>query len=421
MKLEELAPPLADAAAHTAEIRNDVLAKAIIGSPRRRRPLRWALVAAIPAAVIGAVLVWPVAHNDPLTGAEARVQLDRLAVTAAETDAAAAGARVVHQVAVDKQVTPASEPDNFTNRLESWSTPDWTYRKTTDVVSGDLVEILKTGTPFRDTDIPLDEQERRTYIAKFAPMGDAETLWHFFSERSFGGAFGPRTTIAAMDILGATDGVTVELKDGLMIVSLKDEANDGTLSMTFDKVDAQLLKMESEGGHGVRHSLDVNKREDVDIVPAEILQRCEGKEPADEPRPVTCASNNVESALDPKFLERFAPVRVGHTTHFDKWYAGVWEDLSIAEAINDAAAGDTTNTRSLGDGVWQLSVGDFRIYYTRERPLPSEPMDLMLMLGGDASSEQADIARAHQLAEEMRAAWQRPLTDEEQSLGPEDE
>ena len=96
-------------------------------------------------------------------------------------------------------------------------------------------------------------------------------------------------------------------------------------------------------------------------------------------------------------------VEVLTTQVFDQWLRKLKDRqarLRIAERIDRLAHGNPGDTKPVGQGVWELRLTygpGYRVYYLQDGG------NLVLLLcGGDKSTQQADIERAHRLADE----WQ---------------
>lgn len=89
---------------------------------------------------------------------------------------------------------------------------------------------------------------------------------------------------------------------------------------------------------------------------------------------------------------------------FDTWLAKMRDRrgrLRIVERIDRLAGGNRGDAKSVGRGVWELrlTVGPgYRVYY-----LQDAGRRILLLCGGDKSTQQQDIARAHELADDYRA------------------
>lgn len=73
--------------------------------------------------------------------------------------------------------------------------------------------------------------------------------------------------------------------------------------------------------------------------------------------------------------------------------------VAIARRIEQAENGNLGKTRSVGSGVSEMKIDlgpGYRVYFTvRGREV------IVLLAGGDKSSQSADIRRAHALAKEV--------------------
>ena len=73
--------------------------------------------------------------------------------------------------------------------------------------------------------------------------------------------------------------------------------------------------------------------------------------------------------------------------------------IAIALRIDRAKAGNLGDAKSVGEGVSELRVdagAGYRVYFTMRRGVV-----VVLLAGGDKSTQQADIKRAKQLAKEV--------------------
>ncbi len=92
-----------------------------------------------------------------------------------------------------------------------------------------------------------------------------------------------------------------------------------------------------------------------------------------------------------------------HTTaEFDQWAARIKDKqaaFAIASRLNRAANGNLGDVKSLGDGVSEMRIfvgGGYRLYFTlRGGEL------VVLLCGGDKSSQQRDIKTAKELAKNL--------------------
>ena len=92
-----------------------------------------------------------------------------------------------------------------------------------------------------------------------------------------------------------------------------------------------------------------------------------------------------------------------HTTEvFDKWTAKLKDRqaaMAIALRLARVASGNFGNTKIIGDGVSELRIfvgPGYRIYYTiRNNEI------VILLCGGDKSTQQNDIKQAKELAKNL--------------------
>lgn len=93
---------------------------------------------------------------------------------------------------------------------------------------------------------------------------------------------------------------------------------------------------------------------------------------------------------------------IEQTETFRDWISSL-RDLSgriaILRRIDRVAHGNLGEIKPLGDGVSEMKIDkgpDYRVYYIRRGELV-----ILLLAGGDKSSQERDIKRAKQLAREM--------------------
>ena len=98
-------------------------------------------------------------------------------------------------------------------------------------------------------------------------------------------------------------------------------------------------------------------------------------------------------------------LKVLETTVYGEWIAGL-KDLRararIAVRIDRLANGNPGDAKSVGDGVAELRIDygpGYRVYFTRKGQLV-----VLLLCGGDKSSQDRDIAAAKALAKELKDA-----------------
>jgi putative addiction module killer protein len=93
---------------------------------------------------------------------------------------------------------------------------------------------------------------------------------------------------------------------------------------------------------------------------------------------------------------------IEQTEIFATWLAGLRDmrgKIAVARRLERAAAGILGDTKSVGDGVSELRIDvgpGYRVYFTLRRKVV-----IVLLAGGDKSSQTADIRRAKQLAKEV--------------------
>ena len=96
--------------------------------------------------------------------------------------------------------------------------------------------------------------------------------------------------------------------------------------------------------------------------------------------------------------------QIQQTAVFERWLLNLRDlraRISIARRIDRAAQGNFGDTRALGDGLSELRVDfgpGYRVYYMRRG---SEI--ILLMLGGDKSTQRQDIQIARTLMQEYRS------------------
>lgn len=97
-------------------------------------------------------------------------------------------------------------------------------------------------------------------------------------------------------------------------------------------------------------------------------------------------------------------VEVVRTADVDTWLRRLRDrkaKLRIVERLDRLAHGNPGNVRPVGHGVSELRLTygpGYRIYYVQEADRL-----ILLLCGGDKSTQHSDIEKAHQLAEEWRA------------------
>jgi putative addiction module killer protein len=94
--------------------------------------------------------------------------------------------------------------------------------------------------------------------------------------------------------------------------------------------------------------------------------------------------------------------QVQQTDVFSKWLAALRDPKGTARIvarIDSARLGNLGDSRSLGGGLHEMRIfagPGYRLYFARRGQVV-----IVLLCGGDKSSQQRDIARAKQLLAEM--------------------
>lgn len=93
---------------------------------------------------------------------------------------------------------------------------------------------------------------------------------------------------------------------------------------------------------------------------------------------------------------------IQQTKSFAKWHQSMRDlraKVAIARRIDRVKSGNLGDVKSVGEGISELrvSVGaGYRVYFTIRNGLI-----VVLLAGGDKSTQQADIKRARELAREV--------------------
>ncbi|WP_440972886.1 type II toxin-antitoxin system RelE/ParE family toxin [Pseudomonas koreensis] len=93
---------------------------------------------------------------------------------------------------------------------------------------------------------------------------------------------------------------------------------------------------------------------------------------------------------------------IQQTAVFRAWHASIRDlraRIAIARRIDRAAAGNLGDAKSVGDGVSELRVdvgAGYRVYFTKRNGAV-----IVLLAGGDKSTQRADIQRAKNMAKEV--------------------
>ncbi|MFV0436915.1 MAG: type II toxin-antitoxin system RelE/ParE family toxin [Desulfopila sp.] len=87
------------------------------------------------------------------------------------------------------------------------------------------------------------------------------------------------------------------------------------------------------------------------------------------------------------------------TVQFDNWLKKLRDRravLAIVQRLNRAALGNLGDTKALGDGVYEMRLflgPGYRLYYTLR-----DDIIILLLIGGDKSSQKKDIRLAQKIA-----------------------
>jgi len=98
-------------------------------------------------------------------------------------------------------------------------------------------------------------------------------------------------------------------------------------------------------------------------------------------------------------------ITVVKSATFDRWLRKLHDRRAAARVlvrIDRLAAGNPGDARPVGAGISELRIDygpGYRVYYLRE----GETL-VLLLTGGDKSSQSADIERAHEIARAWRDA-----------------
>ena len=96
-------------------------------------------------------------------------------------------------------------------------------------------------------------------------------------------------------------------------------------------------------------------------------------------------------------------VDVIRSATFDRWLSGLKDQRAAARVlvrINRLAAGNPGDVKPVGHGVSELRINcgpGYRVYYAQDGDRL-----ILLLTGGNKSSQDADIQHAHQIAEEWK-------------------
>jgi putative addiction module killer protein len=97
-------------------------------------------------------------------------------------------------------------------------------------------------------------------------------------------------------------------------------------------------------------------------------------------------------------------IEVRRTIEFTEWMGGLRDgraQKAIAVRIDRLAGGNPGDVKPVGHGVSELRiryVPSYRVYFVQRGNVL-----IILLCGGDKSSQDADIAKAHAMAEDLEA------------------
>ena len=101
------------------------------------------------------------------------------------------------------------------------------------------------------------------------------------------------------------------------------------------------------------------------------------------------------------YMDTMSPLRLVETTTFSRWLTGLKDyraKAAIVLRLKQVSVGQWGDVKSVGGGVselrWHLGPG-YRVYFTRQGD-----HIVLLLAGGDKSSQARDIAKAKALAKE---------------------
>ncbi len=98
-------------------------------------------------------------------------------------------------------------------------------------------------------------------------------------------------------------------------------------------------------------------------------------------------------------------VEVIRSETFDRWLRKLKDRRAVARAqvrIDRLAAGNPGDVKPVGSGVSELRIDygpGYRVYYLQDGDTP-----ILLLCGGDKSSQDRDIGEAQQIASEWKEA-----------------
>ena len=97
----------------------------------------------------------------------------------------------------------------------------------------------------------------------------------------------------------------------------------------------------------------------------------------------------------------FTVLQIAKSNRFDRWLSGLRDRVARAPAlvrIDRLGAGNAGDIRPVGDGLSELRIDfapGYRVYFMRKGALM-----IVLLAGGDKSTQEVDIKRAKAIAKE---------------------
>ena len=91
------------------------------------------------------------------------------------------------------------------------------------------------------------------------------------------------------------------------------------------------------------------------------------------------------------------------TPHYDRWFAKLRDNrarVAVGTRVRRLSLGNPGDVKFVGRGVLELRIDvgpGYRIYYMRSRKLV-----ILLLVGGDKSTQEEDIRKAIELADRAR-------------------
>jgi putative addiction module killer protein len=98
------------------------------------------------------------------------------------------------------------------------------------------------------------------------------------------------------------------------------------------------------------------------------------------------------------------PIRIARSETFDRWMSGLKDKRAAARIqmrLDRLADGNPGDAQPVGSGVSELRVDvgpGYRVYYQQRGDVL-----IVLLCGGDKSTQQRDIDKAHEIAEEWNS------------------